>query len=257
MSDLPRARAERQVEDWLAFHGRVEVIPSAFFDGIEYEELEDFERRRGLMLPIFYKAVMARVGLCSGVPAFVDGFELGVDYAGEIIERAEQSPPGYFFVGANAQILNEYAAYYDLDRPSADRLHCEIASMIVDPYTGRILRNVPMFDSLRDLLWLLTFRSHWISTRQRHVECMLEAPLGTGAERALRSIAASLELAAVEGPGPSVMLFLGEEAALAVSRAPRQTQLRVLLGGEHEEQLSEAQARLDPWISSARQSRQR
>ena len=53
----------------------------------------------------------------------------------------------------------------------------------------------------------------------------------------------------------SLALHLGSQTALAASRAPRQDELRVMLGCAHEDAIAEVQARLEPWISSARQSR--
>ena len=255
MSDALRARADRQVDAWLAFHARVEPIDPDDYDGVEYDEFEALEPRMGFALPPFYKAVMARLGLLSDQPSFVDGFEFAVDYPAELVERAGQPPREYFFVGANAQILNEYAVYYDLGRFSADRVNCELAWMIVDPYTGRVIRNVPMYDSFRDLLWFSTFRSHWIDAKTHHVEWKLDAPSHSGVGAALDAVAGALGLDRVEGPGPSLALHLGSQTALAASRAPRQDELRVMLGCAHEDAIAEVQARLEPWISSARQSR--
>ena len=255
MSDALRARADQQVDAWLAFHARVEPIDPDDYDGIDRDELDELEPRLGFALPPFYKAVMARLGLVSELPTFVDGFEFAVDYPAELIERAAQPPREYFFVGANAQILNEYAVYYDLGRWSADEVNCELAWMIVDPYTGRVIRNVPMYESFRDLLWFSSFHSHWISTKPRHVEWKLEAPARSGVGAALEAAAADLGLERIEGPGASISLSLGPAAALAASRAPRQTELRVMLGCGHDDQIAEVQARLGPWISSARQSR--
>ena len=255
MAGDPNIQAARQFDRWLAFVEQHDPVQQDPLVEIDLDELDEIEAEMGFRLPPFYRVLISRLGLASSRPTFADGFDFGLDYLGEIVERSRQSPRPYFLIGGSDDVLRGYSAYYDFSRPTVDNTDCEVASMIFDLDSFRATYHVPIYSSLRDLLWSLSFETHRMRPYRMRAQLLLPMDPRPDIEGALAEIAKGQSLIRVDGPGTSLLLFSGDELSLMAILPPRAEHLHVHLAGLNDLQLRQVQAQLDRWTLQARQLR--